>query len=380
MALLSNPSVTNQYLGLREMTLAPEPPAKAAPREPMQRSTGQPRHDTALTGGLLDPGVPDLSLYPQGREPSGGILYNSASSHLARTLPGESVDFSALGPHTREVSPEETVQHQLQGLLSQDSPYMRQAELAGQRAAAARGALSSSMFAGASQAAAIQAALPIAAQDAQTYSRVASENAAAINQNTLAKMQSMSQLAATAIGANAQLASSSIAANANMEIARMRIVADQDARLFMAAHDQIMNQLQHGQQVQLATLDFGFRQQLMQAGFNHEFSMADLTQQQRIQLQNLAHEHGLEQIGYQGTVQNFLQDQQLRAGFFNNAMGNVFNSINTISQLGLDGPGFNTATQNVWNQFNTFMGLFNNLNDRGMNINFGATPSTGGGG
>jgi hypothetical protein len=64
-----------------------------------------------------------------------------------------------------------TVKGQLNSLLSQDSPYIQQAELAGERQAASRGMLNSSMAAGASRAEAYKAALPIAQQDAQTYAQ-----------------------------------------------------------------------------------------------------------------------------------------------------------------------------------------------------------------
>ncbi len=64
-----------------------------------------------------------------------------------------------------------TVRGQLNSLLSQDSPYIQQAELAGERQAALRGMLNSSMAAGASRAEAYKAALPIAQQDAQTYAQ-----------------------------------------------------------------------------------------------------------------------------------------------------------------------------------------------------------------
>lgn len=64
-----------------------------------------------------------------------------------------------------------TVKGQLSSLLSQDSPYVKQAEIAGERQAASRGMLNTSMAAGASRAEAYKAALPIAQQDAETYAR-----------------------------------------------------------------------------------------------------------------------------------------------------------------------------------------------------------------
>jgi hypothetical protein len=77
-----------------------------------------------------------------------------------------------------------TVAGQLGSLLSKDSPYIQQAALAGERQAASRGMLNSSMSAGASQAEAIKAALPIAQQDAQTYAQAQSLKQQADNAQT----------------------------------------------------------------------------------------------------------------------------------------------------------------------------------------------------
>jgi len=62
-----------------------------------------------------------------------------------------------------------TVAGQLEQLFADESSYLEQARLGAERQAASRGMLNSSMAAGAGEAAAIQAALPIAEQDAGTY-------------------------------------------------------------------------------------------------------------------------------------------------------------------------------------------------------------------
>lgn len=67
----------------------------------------------------------------------------------------------------------QTVSGQLTGLLEQDSPYMQQAKTAGEQYATSRGLLNSSIGAQASQDAAIQAAMPIAQADANTYNTFA---------------------------------------------------------------------------------------------------------------------------------------------------------------------------------------------------------------
>lgn len=72
-------------------------------------------------------------------------------------------------PREREVEPEDTVAFQLDQLLDRNSPYMQRARYAGEKFAQARGLQNTSMAGEASQAAAIDAALPIAASDANTY-------------------------------------------------------------------------------------------------------------------------------------------------------------------------------------------------------------------
>lgn len=68
-------------------------------------------------------------------------------------------------------NPEDKVAWQMDQLLSQDSPYMQQAQRRADEQAQRFGALGSSMHAGASTGAAIEAALPIAQQDAESAAK-----------------------------------------------------------------------------------------------------------------------------------------------------------------------------------------------------------------
>lgn len=81
-------------------------------------------------------------------------------------------------PVTRSVTSQETVAGQMGGLLSQDNPYIKRARASALDYANSRGLANSSIAAGAGEAAAIDAALPIAQQDAGTFS-----NQALTNQN-----------------------------------------------------------------------------------------------------------------------------------------------------------------------------------------------------
>ncbi len=78
---------------------------------------------------------------------------------------------------TRDVdAPTETVAGQMDALLKSGSPYIERAKAGAAQTANARGLLNSSMAAGAGEAAAIDAALPIASADAAAYGTAAREN------------------------------------------------------------------------------------------------------------------------------------------------------------------------------------------------------------
>jgi hypothetical protein len=81
------------------------------------------------------------------------------------------------------VTPESTVAGQLTTLLSKDSDYIKQAEAKARIGANQLGLASSSMAEGAARGAAIERALPIAQQDAQTYGQAQQQQQAAeVNQ------------------------------------------------------------------------------------------------------------------------------------------------------------------------------------------------------
>ena len=86
---------------------------------------------------------------------------------------------------TRTVADDETVQSQLNTILDPNSPLMRSARTRGLQAANRRGLLNSSIAAQAAEQAMIDSALPIAQQDAATYSQAARQNQDALNRAAL---------------------------------------------------------------------------------------------------------------------------------------------------------------------------------------------------
>ena len=84
------------------------------------------------------------------------------------------------------VTPDQTVQGQVKSIIDQNSPLMQQAEARSLQQMNGRGLINSSMAVGAGQAALYDAAMPIAAADASTNAKIASDNAASANQFSMA--------------------------------------------------------------------------------------------------------------------------------------------------------------------------------------------------
>jgi hypothetical protein len=85
------------------------------------------------------------------------------------------------GPTKLEVSDKSLVSNQLSSLLNSDSPYLQRARARATEYANSRGLLNSSIAATAGEAAAIDASLPVAQSDAETYGRADEFNATQAN-------------------------------------------------------------------------------------------------------------------------------------------------------------------------------------------------------
>jgi hypothetical protein len=124
----------------------------------------------------------DMSNFPQ-------VVGGTATAGSASATGYDAQSWDA---YIRQVTPEELSRFQLGVMLDEKGDYVRRAQQRGLQTAQSRGLLNSSMAAGASHAAAIDAAQPFALQDASTFARQAlanqdmmnkalSENAAATN-------------------------------------------------------------------------------------------------------------------------------------------------------------------------------------------------------
>ncbi len=91
-------------------------------------------------------------------------------------------DTATMQADEREVDSKSTVQGQMNSLLDKGGDYMKRAETKGLQMANSRGLLNTSMAVGAAHGAAMDAAMPIATQDAQTYNNQSLTNQGYSNQ------------------------------------------------------------------------------------------------------------------------------------------------------------------------------------------------------
>lgn len=87
--------------------------------------------------------------------------------------------------YTGNVQGSELVENRLTNLLQKKNPYIQNAQQRGLQAAAKRGLMNSSIAAGSAERAAIEAGMPIASADAQTYLQTRMQNQQDLNQNLM---------------------------------------------------------------------------------------------------------------------------------------------------------------------------------------------------
>lgn len=175
----------------------------------------------------------------------------------------------------RTVGANETVAHQMDQLADSGSRYINQARDHAREEASARGMMMSSTAVGAGERAAIDASLPIAQQDAQTYGRTASENMAATNADRMQDQSVWGQLTGQEVGIKANLDES------------------ERARGFSALENQRNRQFTEHERVstqnwQTAQNNAGLQQQLRQQEIQiaHDAAMQSLNRSTQLTMQD----------------------------------------------------------------------------------------------
>lgn len=122
------------------------------------------------TSKAANPVQGSVSIDPSVTQPTTMRPYHSTENNVP-----------AVAPQERSVQSNDTVEGRLGGLIDSNSRYIQQARDNAAQQANSRGLINSSIAAGAGEKAAIESALPIAQQDAQTFYDQGKTNQSAVN-------------------------------------------------------------------------------------------------------------------------------------------------------------------------------------------------------
>lgn len=240
------------------------------------------------------------------------------------------------------VDPQSTVANQMTGLLSAGSPYMDVARTGALQTANQRGLLNSSIAAGAGEKAAIESAMPIATQDAQTYAQAQMANQQAIN-------------AARAQGSDlgTQTALANTAAQNKITETQARLSAEQ----------------------QMAQQNAALQEQLKSGDFNRELGVmgADLANKEQFARYDadIKLELGAIQQDYAIELEDLSQAYEIQKNL-DTAMGSMYDgALRSISNVLAD-PNMTTAQST-----NAVKVIIDNLS-AGLNFMAGISGSTAG--
>lgn len=194
--------------------------------------------------------------------------------------------------YVRQVQGNETVSGQLTGLLDQENPYIQNARQRGIEQANSRGNINSSIAAGNSQRAAIESALPIAQQDAATYSQTAGQNQDAMNQNLMQERDIANRVMLDREGRLDELEKARLAADVQRYGIDVGMAGDREQRAFLGEQQGLDRAHQFGMtgyQAQIAdwmaNQNLGRSEYAAQQGFNRDM-YAGLAQMQVASLTN----------------------------------------------------------------------------------------------
>jgi hypothetical protein len=211
------------------------------------------------------------SSQPSGTLQSQGMFYQPPLPNMGTPKGTGVADNRA---YTRTMQPGETAEHRLNQMTAKPSEYMQNASRRGLEQAASRGMLNSSMAAGASQRAALEAAMPIAEADAGRVFTAGSQNLEAMNQNLMQERDIANRVLMNREGLANSEALAELEANTRRYGIDIGLLGDREQRAY------------GGEQAGL--------------GRAHEYGMSQLGQQQQ-----------LERMGYGSNLENWLQDQGL---------------------------------------------------------------------
>lgn len=272
-------------------------PVSSLPVSSLPVGTPKPVSTTPTTSGLM--GAATAAKVP----PIGAATYNptgysaqlaASQGYTAATYDPTMVDRTGINydPTTQAVDPNQLTSTQLNALTAGNSKYIQQARQAGLEQAAQSGLMASSIAAGNSTRAAIQAALPIAQQDAARFGSVADQNMAATNTagqfnagqtlsasttdsnaaNTADQFNAGETNQASAFTANAANTASQFNANSTNQAAAYNANASNEAGQFNVGQINTVNTDQQAKQIQQDQFGRSLNAQQSNAYFAQQFN------------------------------------------------------------------------------------------------------------
>lgn len=155
--------------------------------------------------------------------PAAPVVPGTVSNTDGTTFPAVNAPTGQAATYTsaqRTVDPaKETVAGQMQGLIQENSPYMQMARTSANQQMNSRGLLNSSMAISASDAAAYQAALPVAQADASVYDTNAKQNLAYQNEALKTNTSSINDMTGKNMSASVEAMKSNMDAAMKTQLA-----------------------------------------------------------------------------------------------------------------------------------------------------------------
>ena len=282
--------------------------------------------------GILGGGLENLQGYETGRDTSYDSVDSAALQEQAAIKEGGSF-----------ITPEATVQGQLEGLLASDSAYMQNAKKQAEEFAASKGLLGSSMAAGATQRAAIEAGLPIAQADAKTYATaVLSEQK---TYNEIASKQAESELSAAARQHSYNLDTAKAETNAAFS-SIMNTMKNQGNMAMETTLGEIQGQWEIESQTTLKQLDSQLA--LLEGEQQISGQLKVQAQQQAAQVMAASY----------GTINELLQNADFMAGFKDNPakLTATFNNFINMAKQEVKFIGATAGLANNYTGWTNYMG------------------------
>jgi hypothetical protein len=259
--------------------------------------------------------------------------------------------------YTRNVTGNELVQNQMQGLMNRGGAYMQNAARRGLETANRRGLLNSSIAAGSAERSSLEAAMPIAQADAQTYGRTQSENMGALNQGLMQERDIMNQQTMEGL----RQAGAGINAGIQAQLAREQMALDLQRQRENLAFSGEQQGLDRFQQQQLAQFglgadltrgqqQFGFQRSLAEQGFGFDAARMGLQDYYNSQ-------QGQRDVLNQLTMAEYGMGLQAMGNFYNRMGDEFWDNPGTMND-----PYVQQAIMNFGQSFRpNFMSLFNSI-------------------